>query len=115
QLSSLVCCCFFICDGIPRNLHSFPTRRSSDLEKGYKTLLVDLDPQANATTMIENTFNEFKEKDYDTLFEGLKNKDLRMSISRITDKFDFIPSSQNTTDINELLNENNKYIYLSNL
>jgi len=84
-------------------------------EKGYKTLLVDLDPQANATTMIENTFNEFKEKDYDTLFEGLKNKDLRMSISRITDKFDFIPSSQNTTDFNELLNENNKYTYLSNL
>lgn len=84
-------------------------------KEGYKTLLIDLDPQANATAMIENTFDEFKDTNYYSLYEGLKAKDLKKSINKLTDKFDFIASSQDTTDFSELLNENNKYTYLNSL
>lgn len=83
--------------------------------QGYKTLLIDLDPQANATTMIKNSFKDFKEKDYKTLYEGLKVKKIDHSINKITNNFDFIASSQDTTDFRELLNESTKYTYLKKM
>ena len=83
--------------------------------KGYKTLLVDLDPQANATSIIENSFRKYKNLDYYTLYEGLESGNLNKSINKVTDNFSFIASSQNTTDFSELLKENNKYTFLSNL
>lgn len=63
---------------------------------GYKTLLVDLDPQANATNLylktkenIEQTAVSFKK----TLMTAIKNKDLQDIIISIIDNLDLLPSA----------------------
>src|SRR5437764_14234188 len=43
--------CFFYCDSTPRDLHSFPTRRSSDLEKGT----IPASSQASPTSGMRDT------------------------------------------------------------
>lgn len=82
--------------------------------KGYKVLLVDLDPQANATAIINKTFYKNVDNDYLTLYEGLESKKIKNAIHEINENFSFIPSSQNTTDFSKLLNANNKYTLLRN-
>lgn len=68
-------------------------------EKGYKMLLVDLDPQANATDLYlktraicneENTEEEFNYEA--TLMTAINNGDLRPIITNIKENLDLLPS-----------------------
>src|SRR5438034_4323868 len=42
--TALLCQLFFLCYGHHADLHSFPTRRSSDLRADSQTLLIRVDP-----------------------------------------------------------------------
>ncbi|MFT9457473.1 MAG: ParA family protein [Liquorilactobacillus hordei] len=64
-------------------------------KQGNNCLLIDLDPQANATDLLLNTMNSvyqtkpiFKE----TLFEGIKNKNLSEALINVKDNLDLLPS-----------------------
>lgn len=79
--------------------------------KGYKVLLIDLDPQANATTLINNTFYPNEEKNYTTIYEGL-TENIQDAIHPIDNNFHFIASSQNTANMRFLLNKQNQFTFL---
>lgn len=64
--------------------------------KGVKTLLLDLDPQANATdlyfktkTIIDGTVESFDT----TLLKAIQNENLESAIINLNENLDFIPSS----------------------
>lgn len=79
--------------------------------KGYKVLLIDLDPQANATYLINNTFYPDEEKEFNTIYEGL-TEGIKDAIHKINDDFHFIAGSQNTANIRFLLNNKNRFTFL---
>ncbi|MEJ6400932.1 ParA family protein [Nicoliella lavandulae] len=58
---------------------------------GKKVLLIDMDPQANATEIINTTFNNQK-RPKTSFYDGLLKLDLRNSIIPVTDNLDMIPS-----------------------
>ncbi|WP_255552604.1 ParA family protein [Lactobacillus sp. Sy-1] len=58
---------------------------------GKKVLLIDMDPQANATEIINTTFKN-KERPKTSFYDGLMKFDLSDSIVNITDNLDLIPS-----------------------
>ncbi|MBC6389215.1 ParA family protein [Lactobacillus kunkeei] len=58
---------------------------------GKKTLLIDLDPQANATEIISTTFNKQIEPVV-SLYQGLLNGDISNSIVKVTDNLDVAPA-----------------------
>lgn len=64
--------------------------------RGVKTLLIDLDPQANATNLYlktkENVDNDIALFDK-TLMAGIRDKDLDSTIIHIMDNLDVLPSS----------------------
>ena len=66
-------------------------------EMGHKVLLVDKDPQANATTMLYRTYedlHQLESVDHDYyLFDGVKDGDLKNCIIPITDNLDLIPTT----------------------
>ncbi|MCM0598394.1 ParA family protein [Periweissella fabalis] len=64
--------------------------------KGLKTLLLDLDPQANATDLYFKTKTLITEKveSFDTtLLKAIQNQDLASAIVKLNNNLDFIPSS----------------------
>lgn len=63
-------------------------------EKGYKTLLVDLDPQANATSLMYKTAElNGEEKTFDkTLMVAILEQNLSQIITNIKGNLDLIPS-----------------------
>ncbi|WP_105965016.1 ParA family protein [Apilactobacillus micheneri] len=62
------------------------------LEKmGKKVLLVDLDPQANATEIINTTYNN-EDEPIVPLSKGLLNGDISKSILSVTDNLDLAPA-----------------------
>ncbi|MBT9656360.1 ParA family protein [Lactiplantibacillus plantarum] len=60
-------------------------------ELGHKVLLIDLDPQANATEIMRTTYDVKTEPDVD-LFNGLLKLDLTHSIIELTDNVSMIPA-----------------------
>ncbi|MHA8111264.1 ParA family protein [Lactobacillaceae bacterium Melli_B4] len=58
---------------------------------GKKVLLIDMDPQSNATEVINETFKN-KNKPKTSFYDGLMKFDLKNSIVKITDHLDMIPS-----------------------
>ncbi|WP_436677587.1 ParA family protein [Lactiplantibacillus plantarum] len=64
--------------------------------RGYKTLLIDLDPQANATNLYLKTKNNFggEVTSFDeTLMTAIKNKNLKPAIINVIQNLDILPSS----------------------
>lgn len=66
-------------------------------QRGYKVLLADLDPQANASNILLKTKLNF-DKDADTtinfsLMESIRNRDLSKSLISITSNLDLLGSS----------------------
>lgn len=64
--------------------------------RGYKTLLIDLDPQANATNLYLKT-KENKTGDLvtfkETLMAGIKSQNIKATIINMVDNLDVLPSS----------------------
>ena len=65
--------------------------------KGYKTLVCDLDPQANATQLLERTYglqNGSELKINQTMMVALTKEDIQPAIVRIMDNLYLLPSSE---------------------
>ena len=68
-----------------------------------KTLLIDFDPQGNASEIIEKTFPVFKQKNSKSLTDGIKNLDLSESIAHVTDYLDLMPSDWSLSLLPDML------------
>lgn len=65
--------------------------------KGYKTLVCDLDPQANATQLLRRTYGLQHDDDLkidQTMMVALSNEDIRPAIVSIMDNLYLLPSSE---------------------
>ncbi len=65
--------------------------------KGYKTLVCDLDPQANATQLLRRTYGLQNDDDLkidQTMMVALSNEDIRPAIVPIMDNLFLLPSSE---------------------
>lgn len=65
--------------------------------KGYKTLVCDLDPQANATQLLRRTYGLQNDDDLkidQTMMVALSHEDIRPAIVSIMDSLDLLPSSE---------------------
>src|SRR5699024_3494724 len=82
--------------------------------EGYIVLLIDLDPQANATYLINNTFYPNEEKEHTTIYEGLTDN-IQDAIHKVDSNFHFIAGSQITVILRFLLIRQNKLIFLKDL
>lgn len=74
-----------------------------------KCLLVDLDPQANATDLLLNTMSrvyQTKPSFQETLFEAIKNKDLAQALIAVKDNFDLLPSYEDLQGYEKYLYDN---------
>lgn len=71
--------------------------------RNRKTLIIDLDPQANATTAIAKTFSiDTIEK---TITDGVLSKDLSNSITKISEHLDLIAGSTDFISFPNLIND----------
>ena len=83
-------------------------------KKGFKVLVVDLDPQANATKMLINTGmrqaqEQGLEKDFSfnkTLLDAILEKNIEDTIINIIDNLDIVPSDDSFEDFA-------RYVYLN--
>ncbi|PAK65764.1 ParA family protein, partial [Lactococcus lactis] len=73
-----------------------------------KTLLIDFDPQGNASEIIEKTFPVFKQKNSKSLTDGIKNLDLSESIAHVTDYLDLMPSDWSLSLLPDMLEDYKK-------
>lgn len=76
---------------------------------GKKSLLVDLDPQANATDLLLNTMNSVYQKKphfKETLFEAIKHKDLSEALINVKDNLDLLPSYEDLQGYEKFLYSN---------
>jgi len=74
-----------------------------------KVLLIDLDPQANATDLLLNTMtNIYKKKPIfkETLFEAIKNNDPNEALINVKDNLDLLPSYSDLQQYERYLYEN---------
>lgn len=70
-------------------------------KKGYKILLVDMDPQGNATQFIGNQ-DDLKKYDKYSITEALAEGDVKPYIRKATKKIDFVPTTKLLDHINEV-------------
>lgn len=91
----------------------------SAFEKKRKTLLIDLDPQGNATSILAKTGNISKIDK--SITEGFKNGNLKNEIVPIIENLDLIPSNTSFRNLSKILislfpdDENKQIFYLSEL
>lgn len=76
-------------------------------EKHKKTLVIDFDPQGNASEIIESSFPEF-EKSEVSLADGIKKLDLSKTISHITDNLDLMEGDWELSLLPDILEDYNK-------
>lgn len=75
-------------------------------KKGYKTLVCDLDPQANATQLLSRTYNRQNKKELvikDTMMVALNNKDIKSAIVEVSDNLYLLPSDDDFTEYPDFL------------
>lgn len=75
-------------------------------KKGYKTLVCDLDPQANATQLLSRTYKRQTHEDLDiqeTMMVALSEGDIDKSIVQIMDNLYLLPSDDDFTEYPEFL------------
>lgn len=77
-------------------------------KKNAKTLLIDFDPQGNASEIIKKTFNGFQKENEQSLADGIKKLDLTHSIAKVTENLDLIPSDWNLSLLPDILEDYNK-------
>lgn len=74
--------------------------------KGYKTLVCDLDPQANATQLLRRTYGLQHDDDLkidQTMMVALSNEDIRPAIVPIMDNLYLLPSSEDSKNYPDFL------------
>lgn len=77
------------------------------LEKqGYKVLVIDLDPQADLTHMLSNTYDYMP---YKSLFDGMKASHVSHAIESLTDNLDIIAGNPNISRFNEFTSKVSAY------
>ena len=65
-------------------------------EKGFKVLLIDLEPQAHATALFRRKYEfEFEEN----VYSGYKKGDLKSAVVSVTDNLSLIPSTPHETSL----------------
>lgn len=89
-------------------------------DKGYKTLLVDLDPQSNSTSFITNTFDITLDNDFVSIYEAMVEGDLTKAVIPMNENLDLLPSAVDLVGFSKLLNkkvkkESNKHYYFDHL
>lgn len=63
-------------------------------EKGFKVLMIDLEPQAHATALFKRKYNfSFEEN----VYSGYKKGDLKSAVVNVTDNLSLIPSIESET------------------
>lgn len=77
------------------------------VKKGKKVLLIDLDPQENATQVIKEAYEIERPKL--NLFEALSRNSIKKSIVKVDDNFDLIPGDWEITLFQELYTKNTKH------
>ena len=84
-------------------------------KKGYKVLVVDFDPQADATELLIRTFdnerlpNALHDEKYVNIFDGLKEGNVNNAILKLSDNLSIVPSDFDLIGLSDYLN--NKYRY----
>lgn len=92
-------------------------------EKGYRVLLVDLDPQADSTEFLINTYQYPIPDDYNSLYGIMKNgQSLYDCIIALDDHMHIVPSGADLLTFPELLNDivkgkpkGSQYFYIDSL
>ena len=79
-------------------------------ERGYKVLLVDIDPQGNTTMISGLKYQLEQEKPY--LIDGLIDGDLSGSIQQLKENLYLIAGDERTVELERLLPAKNKVLYL---
>ncbi|MHA8109924.1 ParA family protein [Lactobacillaceae bacterium Melli_B4] len=74
-------------------------------KEGRKVLLVDFDPQANATEFVEKTFDVSASNVKKSFFDGLYNRSLKDSVVKCNENMDIIPADWNLSQLNVALNQ----------
>lgn len=78
------------------------------IEKHLKTLLIDFDPQANASEIMDNTFKNFNKNPEVSFADGIQKGDLTHSISKANSYLDVLPSNWNLSLLPDLLENYHK-------
>lgn len=75
-------------------------------KKGYKTLVCDLDPQANATQLLSRTYKRQTNKDLEideTMMVALSEQNIEEAIVKITENLYLLPSDDDFTEYPDFL------------
>lgn len=84
-------------------------------KQGKKVLLIDFDPQANATEIMLKTF-KYNKKIEVSLYEAIQREDLSKAIIKLTPNFDLLPSELDlvgfTEHLHDVTNDKDKRFYL---
>lgn len=74
-------------------------------EKGFKTLIIDVDPQANLTKKILRTFPNLDLTKDDTVYfyDCVKSRTFDKGVTKISNNLDIIPGNWSTVDVEQLI------------
>ncbi|WP_080871779.1 ParA family protein [Oceanobacillus timonensis] len=73
-------------------------------EKGYKVLMIDFDPQANATKFLTNTF-DVNLSNFTSIYEAIEKQKLSDAILNLTEGFHLLPSALDLVNFKDFLTE----------
>lgn len=75
------------------------------LSKDYKVLIVDFDPQANATGFLTSTYKDVDLGDnFISLYEAMENDNLKNAIKPLSEGLDFIPNAKDLSKFTDFVN-----------